>query len=250
MTDWNRFKQIRFEDFRRMAQDSSLSEYEKIGFPDCYREGYGDSIFADIRRKLSNLERPHQTVLEIGCGCSDPARLMIDLCRQQEHRLILIDAGEMLDLLPDAPFITKIAAHYPDECPLVFDQYAGRIDAINCYSVVQIVFAEGGLYRFFDGSLSLLADGGQFLIGDIPNISKRKRFFASEQGVRFHQRFMQTDEPPQVAFNLPESDQIDDAVLISLLLRARLAGFDSSLLPQAPDLPMANRREDLLICKP
>jgi hypothetical protein len=156
----------------------------------------------------------------------------------------------MLDLLPDEPFIVKIPAYYPDGCPQLFAEYAGRINVINSYSVIQIVFSEGSIYRFFDQSLRLLADGGQMLVGDIPNISKRKRFFSSENGIRFHQNFMQTEEKPQVQFNTLENDQIDDAVLLSLLMRARAAGFDGYLLPQPPDLPMANRREDLLIYKP
>jgi len=250
MTDLDRFKHVRFEDFRRMAQDPTLSEYEKIAFPDSYRAGYGEAIFADIRRKLTHLDRREQTVLEIGPGCSDPARLMIDLCRQQRHRLILVDAPEMLALLPDAPFILKIAAYFPDECPQLFADNAGQIDVINCYSLLHIIFGEGNIYRFFDQALSLLAAGGQFLIGDIPNISKRKRYFSSEKGIQFHQEFMQAGEKPSVQFNTLEPEQIDDAVLLSLLLRARAAGFDSYLLPQHDDLPMASRREDLLICKP
>jgi hypothetical protein len=116
--------------------------------------------------------------------------------------------------------------------------------------MVQIVFSEGNVYRFFDLSLSLLAESGQLLIGDIPNISRRKRFFSSENGARFHQDFMHTTERPQVEFNTLETEQIDDAVLVSLLLRARSAGFDSYLLPQNPALPMANRREDILVTRP
>lgn len=251
MTDQSRFANLRYDDFRRMAQDSSLSEYEKIGFPDALRAGRGDAIFSDIRRKLTNLDHTEQTVLEIGPGCSEPARLMIELCRRQRHRLILVDAPEMLALLPDEPsFVTRMPARYPDDCPQLFTEYGGRVDAINCYSVMQIVFAEGNLYRFFDRSLSLLADGGQMLIGDIPNVAMRKRFLSSEQGVQFHKAYMQTDTPPDVRFNRLESDQLDDAVLLSLVLRARLAGFHAYLLPQPADLPMANRREDLLICKP
>lgn len=250
MTDYSRFKHVRFADFRKMAQDTSLSEYEKIGFPDSYRAGFGAAIFADIHAKLTNLDKPQQTILDIGPGCSDLPRLMIERCRASNHTLILVDAPEMLDLLPDEPFIVKIPAYYPDGCPQLFSDYAGRIDVINAYSMVQIVFSEGNVYRFFDLSLGLLADGGQMLIGDIPNISKRKRFFASETGIRFHQNFMQTSERPEVAFNTPENEQIDDAVLLSLLLRARSAGFDSYLLPQGAELPMANRREDILVIKP
>jgi hypothetical protein len=34
-----RFSKLGFDDFRKMAGDSSLSRYEKIGFPDEYRKG-------------------------------------------------------------------------------------------------------------------------------------------------------------------------------------------------------------------
>lgn len=250
MTDYSRFTGLRFEDFRKMALDPTLSQFEKIGFPDAYRAGFGDAIFADIRAKLTNLDANAQTVLDIGPGCSDLPRLLIDHCREREHQLLLADAPEMLDLLPDAPFVRRFPGYYPNDCPQLFSDYVGRIDVINAYSVLQIVFSEGDVYRFFDQSLSLLADGGQMLIGDILNTSKRRRFFASENGARFHQNFMQTEARPEVHFNTLASGQIDDAVLLSLVMRARVAGFDAYLLPQRADLPMANRREDLLICKP
>jgi hypothetical protein len=47
-----------------------------------------------------------------------------------------------------------------------------------------------------------------------------------------------------------EHDQIDDAVVFALVQRARAAGFDAYVLPQDASLPMANRREDILIVRP
>jgi hypothetical protein len=88
------------------------------------------------------------------------------------------------------------------------------------------------------------------LIGDIPNVSKRKRFFSSETGVRFHKEFMRTADDPTVSFNQIEHDQIDDSIVFSILGRARAAGFDAYVLPQGRALPMANRREDILIQRP
>jgi len=41
-----------------------------------------------------------------------------------------------------------------------------------------------------------------------------------------------------------------DSVIMSIILRSRNAGFDAYWLPQAEILPMANRREDVLIIKP
>ncbi len=80
--------------------------------------------------------------------------------------------------------------------------------------------------------------------------SKRKRFFNTANGIRFHQDFTGTKEIPQVSFNSVERGKIDDAVLIGLLARGRNQGFDVYLLPQNDKLPMANRREDILVRKP
>lgn len=242
--------ELTFADFRKLAQDRSLTPHEKIGFPNSYREGKEALIFDDIRSKLSNLIRPNQLVVDVGPGCSGPAFMIIDWCRQQQHQLVLIDSEEMLAHLPDAPFISKCAGRYPDGCADVFQQFAGRADAIVCYSVLHYIYAETNLFDFVDKSLTLLAHGGEMLIGDIPNISKRKRFFSSPSGISFHKAFTGTDEMPNVDFNTVEPGKIDDAVLLGIIARCRSAGCDAYLLPQPPDLPMANRREDLLIKKP
>lgn len=156
----------------------------------------------------------------------------------------------MLALLPDMAGTEKLPGYFPADFASFLQNYAQRIDFILVYSVIQYVFAEGNVFDFLDKALSLLSDGGVLLIGDIPNISKRKRFFASRRGVLSHQRYMQTSETPVVQFNNPEPGLIDDAVLMGLLMRCRSQGFDAYVVPQAPALPMSNRREDLLVMKP
>jgi 2-polyprenyl-3-methyl-5-hydroxy-6-metoxy-1,4-benzoquinol methylase len=245
----DRFRDLTFERFRELATDRGLSRFERIGFPDNYRDGYEAAIFRDVRSKLSNLERRGQTVFDIGCGCSDLPLLLADCCRRQEHRLIFCDSAEMLGHVPDEPFIRKVAGCFPKEADLVAE-YAGQVDAILVYSVLQYVYVEGSVFDFVDACLTLLAPGGQLLIGDIPNVSKRKRFFASPAGIVSHQAFTGTSEVPAVAFNSIERSKIDDAVVLGILSRVRAAGFDAYVVPQAPDLPMANRREDVLIVRP
>jgi cyclopropane fatty-acyl-phospholipid synthase-like methyltransferase len=245
----NRFEQIGFEDFRRFAQDESMSKYERIGFPDSYRQGHEAAIFEDICAKLTNLKKDGRKVVDIGPGCSDLPKMLIDLCASKAHSLTLIDSQEMLNLLDDAPSIEKVHAMYPN-CPDWIEERLGEIDVILCYSVLHYVFVDVSFFRFLDASLALLAPGGQMLIGDIPNVSKRKRFFASETGVRYHKDYMKTNEAPVVEFNKIEPDQVDDSVVMSLVQRARAQGFDAYVLPQAPELPMANRREDILIVRP
>ena len=173
--DLTRFAKLGFEDFRRLAADSSLSAYEKIGFPDSYREGKEPLIFADIVAKLPPLQREGAVVLDIGPGCSDVPRMLIAHSRALGQELHLIDSAEMLAQLEDAEGVHKTAAFYPD-CPDLLERLRGRTDAIIVYSVLHYIFVDTNLFRFLDQTLALLAPGGGLLLGDIPNISARKRF--------------------------------------------------------------------------
>jgi hypothetical protein len=248
--EYRRFENLTFEDFRRLAKDESLSRYEKIGFPDTYRDGKEAAIWRDILAKLPALSGRNKVVLDIGPGCSELPSMLIDLCRQNEHELLLVDSAEMLAHLPDEPFIEKHAGYYPN-CSELLDKYHGRVDVLLSYSVLHYVFVESSVWAFFDTAFELLAHGGEMLVGDIPNVSKRKRFFSSPEGIAFHRAFTgRADDMPEVAFNRVEPHLIDDAVVLGLVNRARLAGCDAYIVPQAPDLPMANRREDILIGKP
>lgn len=246
--DLSRFENLTYDDFRRLATDETLTPYERIGFPTSYREGKEELIFDDLLRKLPALDSRDRRVLDVGPGCSTLPRLLIDHCAARGHELILVDSSEMLEQLPDAREITKLAGSFPDEQNLQGSD--GTIDVAIVYSVLHYVFAEGNLFAFLDRLLALLAPGGAALLGDIPNVSKRRRFFASSAGIAFHKEFMQTDDAPPATFNEPAPGAIDDAVVFSLLARARAAGCDAYVVPQPQELPMANRREDVLITRP
>lgn len=247
--DSGRFANLGYEDFRRLAADGSLSPYEKIGFPDAYRAGKEPAIFADIVAKVIPLRTPGAVVLDVGPGCSDVPRLLIQHCRALGQELHLVDSAEMLDQLDDVEGVHKVAAFYP-ECPELLAQLAGRTDAVILYSVLQYIFVDSSLWAFLDRTLPLLAPGGMMLLGDIPNQSMRKRFFASETGRAFHREFTGRDEDPTVSYNQVEAGQIDDSVIFAILQRARMAGFHAYVLPQPAALPLANRREDILIVRP
>ena len=250
MSPDHRFAQLDFEAFRQLAGEAGLSRHEKVGFPDSYRDGKEAAIFADMRAKLPSLQKPGCHVLEIGPGCSALPVMLADLCAQQNGRLILVDSAEMLALLPDAPHVQKVPGAFPEALASQQETLRGQIDTIVAYSVVQYVFAEGNLFGFLDHCLALLADGGELLLADLPNTSMRKRFFASSTGVATHRAYTGRDEKPELHFNTPEPGQIDDSIVLAMLARARAQGFHAWVLPQAAALPMANRREDLLIRKP
>jgi hypothetical protein len=242
-----RFTDLGFEDFRQMASDASLSQYEKIGFPDEYRQGSEEAIFQDIVTKLPALSAHGRTVIDIGPGCSDLPRMIQESCARNRNTLVLVDSPEMLAQLPDTPGTVKVAGRFPD-CHELFERFSGRADGVLTYSVVQHVAVDGDVGDFLDQALKLLSHGGSLLVGDVPNLSKRKRFFSSPAGRDFHRRFMGTDEPP--ALEALERGAIDDAVVLDLLSRARRAGCDAYVIPQPERLPMANRREDIVIRRP
>jgi hypothetical protein len=247
--DLDRFKDLTFDDFRAMASDTSLSRHEKIGFPDDYRRGHELSILEDIRSKLPSLDRPGAIAVDIGCGCGDLAELMMGHRSDRGVELVLVDSQEMLAQLPGSELETRYPGRFPD-CPEVLERYGGRVDAVIVYSVLHSVFIDASIFDFLDAACLLLKDGGEILIGDIPNVSKRKRFLSSPAGAAFHKDFTGRDEEPEVHFIQLERRLIDDGVVMGIIARYRGFGFDAYLLPQAVGLPMSNRREDILIRKP
>lgn len=241
------FENLDYDSFAQRAADSRLSKYEKIGFPDSYRQDFEGTIFKDILRKLPALGEHEKSVMDIGAGCSDLPKLIMDHSQAKDHQLYLVDSQAMLDLLPDQPKTTKLAGYFPSK-DLHLD-LIGQMDVIICYSVFQYIHADGKGKAFLVQCNQLLAEGGSLLIGDLPNVDKRKRFLSSERGIAFHKAFMKTDEPPDVSGN-PPAGSIDDEVIVNIIAKARQMGLDAYVLPQADDLPMANRREDILIHKP
>lgn len=238
-------KELTFEDFQKLAQQKNLKLPEKIGFPNSYREGYYDDILQDIFSKLPFDKETKKVVLDIGCGCDVLTHKLIDLCKQQKHTLLLNDSQEMLDNLPKDNYPKYIAGKFPMEHPTL-KRYKGKVDYILCYSVLFYVFANDNIYQFIHEAVDLLNSGGRMLIGDIPNIDKRNRFLQSAEGKVFLKNQKQL-KGATAHENL--NQKMDDTVIFSLMMRLRKFGCETYLLPQNPNLPMANRREDILIVK-
>lgn len=248
--DPSRFAKLRYDDYKSLATDERLSLHERVGAPDSYYEGRQAAILQDIRLKLPNLDTPERRVIDIGCGCGALVFELISLCRKQGHLQVLVDSDEVLAQLPDEPHIRKVGGRFPQESATSLSDLVGSADVVIAYSLLHNVVLDANPFDFLDKALNLLAPGGQLLLADIPNMSMRRRFFSSDAGKAFHRSFTGTDTDPEVVFNTLEFDKIDDSVLIGLMMRARAAGFDAYIVPQSPNLPFANRREDLLCRRP
>jgi hypothetical protein len=245
----NKFENLDYEAFKQMAVDSSLLPHEKVGFPDAYRNGKEPLIWQDMLNKLSNLAVPNKWILDIGPGCSDLPRFLSNEAGRLNSRVIFCDSKEMLAQLPDGAGIEKIEGPFP-ECWQSLQQHRSCLDVIIVYSVFHYVFGRQAQELFFDRCLDLLAGGGQLLLGDLPNYSKRERFFGSTAGKEFHQKYFGSCEMPNLSSKVCEKSKLNDETILTLIKRARRRGFDAYILPQHKDLPMANRREDILILRP
>lgn len=249
-SEFDRFKNLSFEDFRKLAKDDSLSIYQKIGFPNSYREGKEEAIFKDIIQKLGIEDPQKQYIfLDIGPGCSELPLMLIDFFEKLQSKILLVDSKEMLDQLPSNVNVEKYEGYFPNDVSSLLNSYHNKVDFIVGYSIFHYVFYNTCIFKFLDAAVSLLKPGGKILIGDIPNISKRKRFFSTEAGIMFHKNFTQSDTSPEVNHLQPEPTHIDDGVLMGIIQRYRNFGLEAYILPQSSSLPMHNRREDLLIHK-
>lgn len=249
-SDTECFASLTYKDFQHLARQPSLSPHNRIGFPDSYREGFEDAIFHDIATKLPRLIGAPGTVIDIGPGCGLLAEKIVATCHERAHCLVLVDSPEMLSHSPDGNLIRKVAGQFPQNADAINQAAPEGADIIIIYSVLHYIFPGTAIDQFQAVTASLLRPGGAMLIGDIPNTSKRKRFFSSEAGRRFHREFTGRDEDPDDKITGRDEGQINDAVVLQLIDGFRKQGFESYILPQADDLPMANRREDILIKRP
>lgn len=238
-----------YKAFKDRANDSTLSPNEKAGFPDSYRAGRSSAIFADICSKLPSLLRPKTSFLDIGPGCGELGIHITEHCQRLGIRHTVIDSADVLRLLPDYPNLAKVEGPFP-QCLQGRAHPLGPFDGILAYSVVQYVFAESNIFSFVDSALQVLNQSGAFLIGDIPNATMRKRFLVSPNAKNYHRHHYPYLPEPRVNFNVPEPGQIDDSVVLGLLARIRAAGLHGFVIPQNIDLPMSNRREDILVQRP
>lgn len=238
-------KELTFDDFKKMAANKDLSGSEKIGFPDSYRKGYSKVILDDIYTKLPIDKTQGKIIIDIGSGCDELTFELIEVCKKNNHTLVLIDSDEMLANIPDSKGVVKIGGKFPfgnNE----MKEYLGKADFVLCYSVIFYVFANDNLYVFLHEALDLLKAGGKFLIGDIPNIDKRDRFLESAEGKKF---LANSGQIKGSTAHENRSQKMDDSIVLTIITRLRRFGSEAYLVPQNDSLPMANRREDILVIK-
>ena len=216
-----------FDYYKEKATDSSLTDTEKCGR---YLKQKDDelNIFEDVCSKLSALTEKDTLIIDIGCGCSDPVKRLIENSQTYKNNLVLVDSEEMLSLLPNLDNITKVNTHFPDQS--FVEAYQNKADAIIVYSVFHCVYLESDFIMFTDSLVKLLNNGGTLLLADLPNATKKKRFLSSDEGKAFHKEWSGEETMPEVNWNQFEAGSLDDSLVMMLMMRYRQMGYETYLV--------------------
>ncbi|APB34816.1 SAM-dependent methyltransferase [Gloeomargarita lithophora Alchichica-D10] len=241
---------IHFEQFGQRADSTELSFTAMSGRYKIQEYGLKRSIL-DIIEKLQI--NPEDRLLDVGCGVGN---ITIALSMMVAHTTC-IDHVKVLSV-----FKKRLPMDEIDFIPGNFldIDISGEFDKILSYGVVMCLPAAPDVIRFIDKMVCLLAPGGRMLIGDLPNINKKKRFNESKIGQDFAKEWSQLMSDPDNQreiewtiknVEIPENSAIfDDQFMSELLLRYRTQGFDTYILQQPSDLAFGHTREDLLIIRP
>ena len=211
------FDDLGFEDFKKMADDGSLSNEEKIGFTKGYRIGSETLIIRELLLNTSFGNRK-QTVLDLGCGCGVLVHRIIQESTQRDHFLYLVDSDEVLAKLshPECTFPVSHGGKFPVPITMSFD-------LIIVYSVLQHVVNDDGINgvkEFIDAAVNLLSINGILFLGDIPRLYKGDYVANSFM----HEEF-----------------------LFKLLRKYRNDNYKSYIIPHIKGHPLYETRDNILI---
>lgn len=208
-------------------------------------------ILADLLPKLQ--VEPQHRVLDIGCGSgllTVPLAQMVEQVVALDHPDVVAALGQMINL----PNVTLIGGGFPD-APV-----PGPFDRIVAYSVMQCNPDYPTALAFVRAAAALLAQDGRLVIADIPNSDRRTRFRASARGEAFEAEWAAmraanpaADEETSAFASLATATalgQLSDAQILEMAGLLRSDGFDVWIMPQSPDLPFGNTREDMIVVRP
>jgi protein-L-isoaspartate O-methyltransferase len=193
--------------------------------------------------------QPTDRLLEIGFGAgalSVPISYMVDSVTAIDHPAVVARFEEGFAAIKN---IQTIGGNFLDLEGLVAH------NKILIYGVMQCLADFDEVVHFLRKALGLLAPGGLMLVGDIPNTDRKRRFASSERGKAINASWPANASADLHNFKLDELPpdenlvNLDDAALLKLVQIFRSEGFEVGLLPEAPNLPFGQTREDLLFMR-
>ncbi|MDD5618376.1 MAG: class I SAM-dependent methyltransferase [Candidatus Omnitrophica bacterium] len=209
-------------------------------------------IVWDIINKLNITT--HDDCLDIGCGTGNiliPLSSFTNTITGIDHFKCLKRLKERIDKNQN---IRLIPGNFLDL------NISRKFDKIIIYSVIQYLANKKEVLKFVNKAMHLLKPKGKLLVGDLPNISKEKRFLNSKKGKAIYcqwkskrakiRRKVKIESIGDVLKGVARDKEyvnLDDNLALSILSRARKNYFDAYILPQSSKLPFGYFREDILI---
>jgi ubiquinone/menaquinone biosynthesis C-methylase UbiE len=209
------------------------------------------AILSLLRFKKDN------SFLDIGCGYGYVTDALLAHGKNNAIKATLIDIKEVLNKIKQevlfAADTTFIEGNFPNELQQPLNV---KFDHILIYSVLHCV---NNPELMIESAVKLLNPGGRLLIGDIPNVTKKGRFLASEVGRAFDANYKNI---PLESTTLYENSNdfieknkenlntlLSDDFASQIFNKYRKLGYNVYLLEQPDSLPFSKTREDILIVR-
>ncbi len=214
-------------------------------------------IWSEVKSKIG-LKKNHN-ILDIGCGCGYILENLIKLAANNNFHLTLIDIPEVINTIKKQKIYQKnknvvrlISGTFPHDFKKM-NLGNEKFDRIIAYSVLHY---SGVPKKFIEQGVSLLSPHGVFLVGDIPNLSKKGRFVSNDFGRKFDAQYKNI---PLTAYPFYKNHKdffrknkevagelLSDDFMIKIMKKYRDLGYDVYVLPQKSILPFSYTREDFL----
>ncbi len=232
-----------FENFGRLAKNP-LSFTEIAGWY-AFQAGTERYILFDIMRQLKLV--PSDDLLEIGCGAGNnliPFSFFAHSATGVDHQALL----KVLKKRIKNTSIRCIPGNFLDV------KIPGHFSKIIVYSVLHYLSNEKEVLFFIDKAVKLLLPGGKLLLGNIPNIDRKKRFLASPRGKIFEKKWqaMKKKENIDIVFSnfFKEKNVIIGDTLINKIIKTySVKEFRAKSLKQSLGAPFSHTRENILISR-
>ena len=238
---------ISYDNYGRLARE--IEDPTVIGGRYANQHRAERLIVMDVIQKLDI--RPDDRLLEIGCG---PGNLLIPLSFMVQSA-VGIDHPDVCKFLQTRftdPKIQTIGCNFLDYEPAADEAF----DKVLVYSVVNTLSDHDEAIEFIDKAVGLVTAGGRFLLGDIANINRKKRFLQSETGKEFEaewQNKLACAPQPSGQSTHPIDKNVlqqTDRFVVLLMERYRARGYDTFVMAQPTELPFGRSREDFLVVLP
>lgn len=205
-------------------------------------------ILPEIIKNL-NLNK-NDKLIDIGCG-SGSITMHIS---KKVNTVTAVDFPKILDALKARSTKKKIKNINYISGNFLNLKIQKKFNKILVYSVIHYMRDLNQLKILIRKMLKITLPNGKILLGEVPNISKKKRFLNSKIGKKIDQSFKVDVErlnkkyPKSMNLN-NKFISIDDKDLSSIIFYCNKLGADAYILPIENGLPFCNTRVNILIKK-